>query len=73
MAGEISLTQLKADREKAEREKTKIKKADAIFLDFLEYAGTSVEPWRPPDFLRVCRLETPPPPEVKRAPVGAEG
>jgi len=43
MAGEISLTQLKADKEKAASEKTKIKKADAIFLDFLEYAGTSVE------------------------------
>jgi hypothetical protein len=32
-----------------------------------------LDPWRPPDFLRVGPLETPPPPDVKRAPVGAEG
>lgn len=38
MSGEISLTQLKADREKG-----KLKRADAIFLDFLQYAGTTVE------------------------------
>jgi hypothetical protein len=38
MSGEISLTKLKTDREK----KT-VSKADSIFLDFLQYAGTTVE------------------------------
>jgi hypothetical protein len=39
----------------------------------LLFLVTVVLPWRPPNFPRVCALETPPPPEVKRAPVGAEG
>ncbi len=38
MSGEIALTQLAEDREQK-----KIKVGDKIFLDFLEYAGTSIE------------------------------
>lgn len=38
MSGEISLNQLAADRQQS-----RIKASDKIFLDFLEYAGTTVE------------------------------
>ena len=38
MSGEISLNQLKIDRDKKS-----VSKADAIFIDFLQYAGTTVE------------------------------
>jgi predicted ATP-dependent endonuclease of OLD family len=38
MSGEISLNQLKADRDKKI-----VSKADSIFIDFLQYAGTTVE------------------------------
>lgn len=38
MSGEISLNQLKSDREKRV-----VNKADSIFIDFLQYAGTTVE------------------------------
>lgn len=38
MSGEISLSQLKADRDK-----NCVSKADSIFIDFLQYAGTTIE------------------------------